>query len=89
MLIWVSIYDHICKELGDGVYSPGACMKNLNVTIGDSRDSEERKRFFPFHPQHHIIPSNGKKDWAYYLYTQYIEVRGNFSYSISSLTIIL
>ena len=32
-------------------------MRNLNVTVGDSRDSEGKKRFFPFHPQNHIIPS--------------------------------
>ena len=36
---------------------PGSCMKNLNITRGDSRDSLERKRFFPFHPADHLIPS--------------------------------
>ena len=49
-------------------------MKNLNVTVGDSRDSEGKKRFFPFHPQNHLIPSSGRKDWAYFVYTQYAEV---------------
>ena len=35
----------------------GACMRKLNVTHGDSRDEKERKRFFPFTPQDHLIPS--------------------------------
>ena len=35
----------------------GACMKRLNVTQGDSRDEKQRKRFFPFLPQDHLIPS--------------------------------
>ena len=61
-------------------YCLGACMKNLNVTVGDSRDSEGKKRFFPFHPQNHLIPSSGKKDWAYFVYTQYAEVcKGHIS----------
>ena len=46
----------IIKELLT-VLCVGACMKNLNVTMGDSRDREGRNRFFPFHPQNHIIPS--------------------------------
>ena len=32
-------------------------MRKLNVTHGDSRDEKERKRFFPFTPQDHLIPS--------------------------------
>ena len=36
----------------------GACMRKLNVTHGDSRDEQKRKRFFPFSPQDHLIPSN-------------------------------
>ena len=35
----------------------GVCMKNLNVTYGDSRDEKKRKRFFPFNPEDHLIPS--------------------------------
>ena len=91
------------------------CLKQ----VGDSRDNEGRKRFFPFEPQHHLIPrgfrhfvqflisqsvsfifqsepdfviifipsldlpwtitslnvtENGKKDWAYDIYTAYPEV---------------
>ena len=33
-------------------------MRKLNVTHGDSRDEKKRKRFFPFSPQDHLIPSN-------------------------------
>ena len=32
-------------------------MTKLNVTHGDSRDEKERKRFFPFTPQDHLLPS--------------------------------
>ena len=32
-------------------------MKKLNVTFGDSRDEKKLKRFFPFEPKDHIIPS--------------------------------
>ena len=33
-------------------------MRKLNVKHGDSRDEKKRKRFFPFSPQDHLIPSN-------------------------------
>ena len=64
-------------------------MRRLNVTHGDSRDEKDRKRFFPFSPQEHLIPSNdsdgnltvmfdipgsGRKDWFYELYTKWPEV---------------
>jgi len=63
-------------ERGNEDVNMGTCMRACNITVGDSRDSEEKKRFFPFEPQHHLIPQNGKKDWAYELYTAYAELNG-------------
>ena len=37
-------------------------MRKLNVTHGDSRDEKKRKRFFPFTPQDHLIPSKSRSE---------------------------
>ena len=49
----------LCHDGDDGEedVKMGECMRNLNVTHGDSRDEKARKRFFPFTPLDHIIPS--------------------------------
>ena len=38
-------------------HGAGNCMRKLNVSQGDSRDARQRKRFFPFQPADHLIPS--------------------------------
>ncbi|XP_018006940.2 glycoprotein-N-acetylgalactosamine 3-beta-galactosyltransferase 1-like, partial [Hyalella azteca] len=51
---------------GDEDVEMGRCLQNVGVIAGDSRDHMGRDRFFPFIPEHHIIPGHiGPKNWLW------------------------
>lgn len=57
----------------------GKCLQGVNVLAGDSRDSMGRGRFFPFVPQHHIIPGHVNDDFWYYKYQFYKDKEVSFT----------
>ncbi|XP_064553907.1 glycoprotein-N-acetylgalactosamine 3-beta-galactosyltransferase 1 [Drosophila montana] len=63
----------LCKKDNTGAedVEMGKCMENVKVLAGDSRDANGRGRFFPFVPEHHLIPSHTDKKFWYWQYIFY------------------
>lgn len=64
---------NLCRPENQGLedVEVGKCMENVNVTAGDTRDSEGRGRFFPFMPRLHLHPELIGSDSWYWNYSYY------------------
>ncbi|XP_041978781.1 glycoprotein-N-acetylgalactosamine 3-beta-galactosyltransferase 1 isoform X2 [Aricia agestis] len=63
---------HMCKAADTGAEDAemGICLQHIGVRAADSRDSQQRGRFFPFTPKSHLFPTKDKNFW-YWRYIYY------------------